>query len=80
MCWATDSTSAPTPAASGVADDVPPELSQARLYDYLVVNDDLETAVDRVAAIVLAERHRTARQAPRWVGLWEEIEHGETAV
>jgi guanylate kinase len=56
------------------------ELSQARLYDYLVVNDDLEKAVARIAAIILAERHRTARQAPRWVGLWEEIEHGETSV
>jgi guanylate kinase len=49
------------------------ELSQARLYDYLVVNDDLQTAVAQVGAVIVAERCRTARQAPRWPELWEEI-------
>jgi guanylate kinase len=48
------------------------ELSQARLYDYLVVNDNLETAVAQVGSIIAAERCRTARQAPRWADLWEE--------
>lgn len=52
------------------------ELGQARLYDYLVVNDDLEAAAARVGAIILAERSRTARQAPRWAALWKEIESG----
>ena len=52
------------------------ELDQARLYDYLVVNDDLEAAAARVGAIILAERSRTARQAPRWAALWKEIEGG----
>jgi guanylate kinase len=52
------------------------ELGQARLYDYLVVNDDLEPAVARVGSIIVAERSRTARQAPRWAALWKEIEGG----
>jgi guanylate kinase len=49
------------------------ELGVARLYDYLVVNDHLETAVAQVGSIIVAERCRTARQAPRFAGLWEEI-------
>ena len=53
------------------------ELSQARLYDYLVINDTLETAVAQVGSIIVAERCRTARQAPRWSRLWEEIERGQ---
>lgn len=48
------------------------ELNKARMYDYLVVNDHLETAVGRVGSIITAERCRTARQAPRWAELWEE--------
>jgi guanylate kinase len=49
------------------------ELSKARLYDYLVVNDNLETAVAQVGSIIDAERCRTARQAPRWADFWEEL-------
>jgi guanylate kinase len=49
------------------------EISQARLYDYLVVNDKLETAVETVDSIIVAERCRTARQAPRLTGIWEEL-------
>jgi guanylate kinase len=52
------------------------ELGQARLYDYLVVNDDLEAAAAQVGAIIVAERSRTARQAPRWAALWKEIDSG----
>ncbi len=41
------------------------ELEQAHLYDYLVVNDDLAAAFDRLRSIVLAVRSRTARQKGR---------------
>jgi guanylate kinase len=34
------------------------EVGEFAQYEYVVVNDDLETAVDRIAAIVLAERSR----------------------
>jgi guanylate kinase len=34
------------------------EVTAYREYDYLVVNDDLESAVDRLRAIVIAERAR----------------------
>jgi len=41
--------------------NAPGELAQYREYDYLVVNDDLETAVARLVAIVDAERARVSR-------------------
>jgi guanylate kinase len=56
------------------------ELSRARQYDYLVVNDNLETAVVQVGSIIVAERCRTARQAPRQAGIWEGTERGQTTV
>jgi guanylate kinase len=37
------------------------ELLQWKEYDYLILNDDLETAVTRIVAIVDAERSRVAR-------------------
>lgn len=41
------------------------EIEQAHLYDYLVVNDDLEEAFDRLRAVVLSVRARRTRQAGR---------------
>jgi guanylate kinase len=41
------------------------EIEQAPLYDYLVVNEDLEEAFDRLRAVVLAVRSRRARQEDR---------------
>jgi guanylate kinase len=38
------------------------ELSAAKTYDYLVVNDDLEKAVSQIDAIITAESLRVARQ------------------
>jgi len=35
------------------------EIAQAVRFDYLVVNDDLETALNRLRAVYLAERSRT---------------------
>ncbi|MBI4425744.1 MAG: guanylate kinase [Elusimicrobia bacterium] len=47
------------------------ELSHARRYDYLVVNDSLTEAVEQIEAILMAERLRTARQDPASAGLPE---------
>ncbi|MBI5203213.1 MAG: guanylate kinase [Elusimicrobia bacterium] len=38
------------------------ELSQARYYDYLVVNDNLAEAVSQIEAVITAERLRVGRQ------------------
>lgn len=40
------------------------EIELVHLYDYVVVNDDLETAYAQVAAIVAAEKQRTTRYFP----------------
>lgn len=38
------------------------EMEEAPHYDYLVENDEVSLAVDRIAGIVAAERHRVARR------------------
>ena len=45
--------------------DAPGELAQYREYDYLVINDDLESALANLTAIVDAERSRVRRLRPR---------------
>jgi guanylate kinase len=40
------------------------DLAEAHWYDYLVVNDDLDTALGELRAIVLACRCRTTRRWP----------------
>ena len=37
------------------------EISQANWYDYLIVNDDFQTALQQLTAIVIAERCRAVR-------------------
>ena len=37
------------------------EMQDAGLYDYLIVNDTLEQAVDTLRAIIIAQRCRTRR-------------------
>jgi guanylate kinase len=37
------------------------ELAQYKMFDYFVINDDLKKAVDRVEAIIVAERSRVSR-------------------
>jgi guanylate kinase len=56
------------------------DLGHARDYDYLVVNDDFETALGELAAIALAERLRAARQAARVAALLaaDQVRPGET--
>ena len=40
------------------------EIENYGLFDYLVVNDDLERAYDRLRAVMLAESARRSRKAP----------------
>jgi guanylate kinase len=40
------------------------EIEHYALFDYIVVNEDVRQASDELAAIVIAERARTARRAP----------------
>jgi guanylate kinase len=40
------------------------EIEQAHLYQYVVVNDNLELAYDQVSAIITAEKQRTNRYHP----------------
>ena len=37
------------------------EIAQALRYDYIIVNDDLEPAVDQMAGILRAEKQKSAR-------------------
>jgi len=41
------------------------EVGEYTQYDYVVINDELESAVDRLRAIVTAERARTQRMRPK---------------
>ena len=45
--------------------NAPGEMARWRDYDYVVVNEDLATALSQVSAIVEAERARVGRLAPR---------------
>lgn len=40
------------------------EIEQAGMYQYVVVNDDLQAALNQVTAIVTAEKQRTSRYFP----------------
>ena len=46
--------------------DAQAELSHYPEYDYLVINDDFDTALAELRAIVTAERLREPRQAGRF--------------
>ncbi|UCF82323.1 MAG: guanylate kinase [Desulfobacteraceae bacterium] len=43
---------------------VPHEIKQCLWYDYIIINDDLEKAIEEAQAIILSTRCRTARQTP----------------
>jgi guanylate kinase len=49
------------------------ELSEVERFDYVVVNDDLEETLQRVEAIVSAERHRVKRLSPEVRELIREL-------
>ena len=37
------------------------EIANCHLFDYVVVNEDLDRVIEDIAAIVVAERHRDLR-------------------
>lgn len=48
------------------------ELNLASAYDYIVVNDEVENAVDRIMAIIRAEHAKCRRALERYYQLMEE--------
>lgn len=48
------------------------EFSEAHLYDYIVVNDDVDNAADRIMAIIRAEHATTERSIHKYKQLLEE--------
>ena len=53
------------------------EIGYADRYDYVIVNDDLDRAVEALAAVVVAERRRTTRQGAVLARLTAEIARGD---
>ena len=51
------------------------EINEVTKYNYVVVNDELEQAVSKVKAILLAERCRVDRIEEVYVGSEEEVLH-----
>jgi len=47
------------------------EIRQCVFYDYIIVNDVLERAIEEFKSIILAERCRTARRAPQLKSLFD---------
>lgn len=43
---------------------VPHEIRQCLWYDYIIINDDLEKAIEEAQAIILSTRCRTTQQVP----------------
>lgn len=48
------------------------EIACMTKYDYCVINDDLEEAVERVVSIIKAEHSRVSRGTQRWIKRYEE--------
>ena len=42
------------------------EIEMMHLYDYVVENDRVDLAVERIKAIVIAEHHRRERVEPKY--------------
>ncbi|MCU0736219.1 MAG: guanylate kinase [Methylotetracoccus sp.] len=53
--------------------DATSEMSHYAEYDYLVVNDDFEDAVEQLGSIILAHRLRAARQTARLAELIDSL-------
>lgn len=53
--------------------DAENEISHYVEFDYLIVNDDFDEALNSLTAIILAKRHTLARQAKKQAGLIREL-------
>ena len=47
-------------------------------YDYIVINDEVNNAADRIRAIIRAEHASTKRSAEGYIELLEESEYDNT--
>lgn len=47
------------------------EIKSCLIYDHILINDDLETTVDELRAIVMAERSKARRRQPLVRGLYK---------
>lgn len=56
------------------------EIRNYRLYDFVIVNDDVEESVERLKCIVRAERARRTQMEPRIRPILESFEQGEIAI
>lgn len=54
------------------------ELRLMNDYDYIVINDEVNNAADRIRAIIRAEHASTKRSAEGYIELLEEIEYDNT--
>ena len=48
------------------------EFKDAKLYDYIVVNDEVNNAADRIMAIIRAEHAKTSRSIDKYLELIDE--------
>jgi guanylate kinase len=55
------------------------EVGEYSHYEYVVINDDVDLAVDRLAAIVRAERARVQAMRPAAEEIIETFAHGKNA-
>jgi guanylate kinase len=43
------------------------EIKEYKMYDYVIVNDILETSLKNLEAIIIAERLRSRKIDPSWI-------------
>ena len=45
------------------------EIENYTMYDYLIINDDFDKALERLKAIIIASRIRISRVNPEWINI-----------
>ena len=49
----------------------PSDIRNCVWYDYMIINDDLEKAIEEAQSIIISERCRTARRLPNVKKVWQ---------